>query len=74
MGTGEMRTGAVRRRNAIGIGMVLPALVAAACQPGETTPGGGALGPMTKEAVTLRLMQRAEPEEQYAHTDADEFS
>jgi multiple sugar transport system substrate-binding protein len=61
----------------LGVGAALPALPAllgAACRPGESATSGSPLGPLTKEPLTLRLMQRAAPEEQYAHTYADEFS
>lgn len=63
-----------RRRAILGGGAALSVLLAAACRPGETTSGGGPLAPLTRSAVTLRFMQRAAPEEQYAHKYAAEFS
>ena len=60
--TKQPGTGAIRRRAALGIGAALPALpalFAAACSPGERAGGGSPLGPLTKEPVTLRFMQRA---------------
>jgi multiple sugar transport system substrate-binding protein len=64
----------VRRREVAAIASGLGALLGAACRPGEGSGGGGVLGPLTKEPVTLRLMQRAAPEEQFAHKYAAEYS
>jgi ABC-type glycerol-3-phosphate transport system substrate-binding protein len=79
-GTTKQRgPGAVRRRAALGVGTALPALpallalCAVACSPGERASGGSPLAPLTKEPITLRFMQRAAPEEGFAHKYGEEF-
>ena len=72
--TGQQKQTAIRRREVAAIAGGLTALLGAACRPGEGSAGGGVLGPLTKEPVTLRLMQRAAPEEQFAHKYAAEYS
>src|SRR5947207_12545330 len=66
--------GTSRRRVLLGGGAAVATLLAAACQSGAGAGGGSPLGPLTKEAITLRLMQRAAPEEQFAHKYAETFS
>ncbi len=71
---GNGRRGLSRRQAITGTGGAgLPLLVLAACSPGGATGGGETLGPVSKEPVTLRLMQRAAPEEQFTHKYAAEF-
>ncbi len=71
---GNGRRGLSRRQAITGTGGAgLPLLVLAACSPGGATGGGETLGPVSKDPVTLRLMQRAAPEEQFTHKYAAEF-